>query len=174
MLSIWSKVVRLALVFCFVGVVFSQNLLALSISPSTNTPRQTLQELMRRSSLIVIGTVGRGESRYVTGNYFQQRERAIVTDTAVQVSRTLKGANRFSQIVVETPGGCGRDGVCVEIDASPSLTYGESVILFLAPMSNGKWGIVDVLDGKQSIRGTIAMPLRLSVQEIVDTVEGRR
>lgn len=69
------------------------------------------------------------------------------TDYFFQIERLLKGHATGSTIVVRVPGGIGPDGVGLRIWGVPEFRERERVLLFLAPRSDGTYGILQLMLG---------------------------
>lgn len=69
------------------------------------------------------------------------------TDYFVQIERLLKGYVTGSTIVIRVPGGIGPDGVGLRIWGVPEFSPGERMLLFLAPRSDGTYGILHLMLG---------------------------
>ena len=68
-------------------------------------------------------------------------------DTFFQVEHLLKGYVTGSTIIVRTPGGIGPDGVGLRLWGVPEFREGDRVLLFLAPRSDGTYGILHLMLG---------------------------
>ena len=85
----------------------------------------SLEELVTRADLIVLGSVMRTESRWAKPG------RMIVTDAEVQVTQSLKGDTPSGgTIVVTLPGGA-VDSIALTIPGAPHLSTGQQALLFL-------------------------------------------
>ncbi|MDX1503203.1 MAG: hypothetical protein R3325_12655 [Thermoanaerobaculia bacterium] len=69
------------------------------------------------------------------------------TDYFVQIERVLKGYVAGGTVVVRVPGGIGPDGVGLKISGAPVFREGERLLLFLAPRSDGTYGVLHLMLG---------------------------
>ncbi len=69
------------------------------------------------------------------------------TDSLVEIERVWKGEAPGSRLVVRVPGGVGADGLGLKIWGAPRFADGEHVLLFLAPRSDGTYGVLHLMLG---------------------------
>ncbi len=69
------------------------------------------------------------------------------TDYFVQIERLLKGYVTGSTIVVRVPGGIGPDGIGLRIWGAPEFRVGGRTLLFLAPRTDGTYGVLHLMLG---------------------------
>ncbi len=83
-----------------------------------------VDQLARRSTLIVHGTVSSSEAKWVG--------RVIYTHYALVVQETIRG-NAQSQVVMAVPGGA-LGNVQLAIPGAPSISVGDELVLFGEPL----------------------------------------
>jgi hypothetical protein len=87
-------------------------------------------DLVRTSSLVVLGTVRRIESVAASGG-------RILTQVTLRVDRTAKGRLRRAKVVVTVPGGHVGDRA-VHVFGAPEFTHGERALVFLRRGRDGR------------------------------------
>jgi hypothetical protein len=126
------------------------------LSRGTTVLKLDRQELTRRASRIVIGSVQSASSRWNT------EKTSISTLVTISVERTLKGAES-SRVQVIVPGG-EVGGIGQKATGAPTFSPGEKVFLFLDETSPGLFRTVGFFQGKFDIReeGTPSAPFVIS------------
>ncbi len=115
-------------------------LLLASAASATTIVLPTDQQLVRKSPVIVEGTV--------INSLPVLRDGGIWTETRLAVDRTLKG-NASGELTIREVGG-EIDGRITKVFGTPVFTAGERVMAFLAPTVRGDYQTVDLFVGKFS------------------------
>ena len=110
---------------------------------STTVEKLSLEDLVHKSSRIVVGTCVSTESRWNGKNTL------ILTTSTVEISDQIKGETD-GVIRVVTVGGT-INGITQTVSGMPQFESGEEVILFLEPSKNTGWQPLGLAQGKLRI-----------------------
>jgi hypothetical protein len=110
----------------------------------------SVEELARTSDAVVRGRVARAQSEQTADGM------RIFTRFEVRTSAVLRGKAPASAFVVVPGGVVGRIGQ--RVDAAPTLTLGEEIVLFLQRSSDDTFVVTALAQGKFSVFGTVARP----------------
>jgi len=153
--------------FLAAGALFAVDLLLAVCLPGREAGAGTalrldLPALVQRSELIV-------EARVLAAHTLEVQD-LLLTEYLLEVSRTLKGADR-SYRAIRLPGGVRADGSGLLVPGVPHLTPGEEAVLFLEPegkggmrlpagLAQGKFGVRRGADGaKRLVRDVSSLGL---------------
>jgi hypothetical protein len=118
-------------------------LLATSQIAATTVEKFTLEDLVQKSSRIVLGKCVSTDSRWNAENTL------ILTTSRFAVSESFKGStNGF--ITVTTVGGT-LDGITQTVSGMPEFAPDEEVLLFLEPFKGANWQPLGMSQGKFKI-----------------------
>ncbi|MCI0420933.1 MAG: hypothetical protein L0387_00865 [Acidobacteria bacterium] len=106
----------------------------------TTVEKFTLDDLVQKSSRIIVGKCLSRESRW------NDRNTIILTTVRIAVSEPLKGSSD-GFINVVTVGGT-LDGITQTVSGMPVFEPEEEVLLFLEPSKNGHWQPLGLSQGK--------------------------
>lgn len=110
---------------------------------STTVEKFSLEDLVHKSSKIVVGRCVSTESRWNGKNTL------ILTTSTVEISDQIKGETD-GMIRVVTVGGT-VNGITQTVSGMPQFEPGEEVILFLEPSKNTGWQPLGLAQGKLRI-----------------------
>lgn len=106
-------------------------------------PAFSAEELVEKSDLIVVGTVGAASDAFLVDPVDESMEPRFFTDTSVHVDRVLLGDPDYSgevddAIAVRTEGGTGELIQTVN-DGTPKFESGDRYLLFLCQLQDGTY-----------------------------------
>lgn len=106
-------------------------------------PAFSAEELVEKSDLIVVGTVGATSDAFLIDPVDEDKEPRFFTDTSVHVDRVLLGDPDYSgeaddAIAVRTEGGTG-DLIQTVNDGTPKFESGDRYLLFLCQLQDGTY-----------------------------------
>jgi hypothetical protein len=132
---------------CFMGLAF-----CLLVTPSpaaASTFRHlSMDELVRNSDAVVLGTVVARQARFASDDSGR-----ILTDVRVHVAESVLGSTEGSDVVVTVLGGeIGDQGQ--RVHGAPTFETGEEVVLFLQrnPAHVAPWSLVGLAQGAFIVR----------------------
>jgi hypothetical protein len=140
-------------------------LLAVTPAAATTIVRVSDSDLVRRSRLVVEGTVEAS---------LPNSTDAAATEWLVSVDRVLKGEIGSSRFVLRVPGGRAADGWELRIAGTPPLGPGVRGIFFLGPEREGKRRIVDFPQGAFVVVGHRGRPVAVRDLSEVRELGSRR
>lgn len=111
--------------------------------------RQSIEDLTRKSDLVVRATVASQEARWEPGG------RLIYTFVHVRVREALKGA-AAAEIILQRAGGTVGD-ITQKVHGAPEFAEGEDCILFLSrlPAAGPMYVVEGMAQGKLAVRGGV-------------------
>lgn len=110
----------------------------------------SLEDLVRRADLVVIGTVA--EQAFVV----DEKRRAVLTRSSVQVERTLMGKSVEAFTLTQLGGRAG--SVVTEVMGDAHLAVGERVLLFTFEHDDKERYLVGMALGAWKVEGTPEAP----------------